>query len=170
MFEHGPGAPSVPNSQLGFRTHDESPEAQAQAAEAAKTGISPNNPFANAAKIPPSAASTMQELAAKINSCESQRDFKSAIEILQQLLPGNMKSAELHHHLAIDYVGLGDLAEAVPEFRLASALAPAKKDYLDDYNRAVQMRKQQVNARDSAGPTASATTGAADGVPIFRTE
>jgi tetratricopeptide (TPR) repeat protein len=159
MFEGGPGAPSVPNNQLAIRTHDESPAAAAQAAQAAANGISPNNPFATAAKIPPAAASNIQDLLAKIKESEDQKDYKTAIEIMHQLLPVNMKNPALHHRLAMDLVGAGDLPEAISEFRLASALAPTKKEYVEDLNRAMQMHKQKMNAQESTEPTAAGSDG-----------
>jgi tetratricopeptide (TPR) repeat protein len=162
MFESGPGAPSVPNNQLAFRTHDESPAAAAQAAQASTSGVSSNNPFANAAKIPPTAASNLQDLLAKIKESEDQKDYKTAIEIMHQLLPVNMKNPALHHRLAMDLVGAGDLPEAISEFRLASALAPTKKEYVEDLNRAMQMHKQKMNAQEISEPPA----GLSDGLSI----
>jgi Flp pilus assembly protein TadD len=154
----------VPNNQLAIRTHDESPAA-AQAAQATNS-ISSNNPFANAAKIPPAAASNLQDLLAKIKESEDQKDYKTAIEIMHQLLPVNMKNPALHHRLAMDLVGSGDLAEAISEFRLASALAPTKKEYVEDLNRAMQMHKQKMNAEESAQPAAGVSDGLSDGLSI----
>ncbi len=64
VFEGGSGAPTLPNSQLAFRTHDESPEAAAaiasQSVPASPVSVSPNNPFAHAsAGLPANTAYTM---------------------------------------------------------------------------------------------------------------
>ncbi len=144
MFEQGAGAPTLPNSQLQFRTHDESAEPAAQAEQA--SGISAGNPFANAAKVPPKTVSNLSEFVAQVADAESHGDYKAAINIMQQLLPTNMQNANLHHRLATDLVSAGDLAEAIPEFRLASALAPERKEYLDDLDRAMTMHKQRLTA------------------------
>lgn len=150
VFEGGAGAPTLPNNQLAFRTHDESPES-AQAAQS-RTPISANNPFAgnranpNAAATPARPNPTGNEILAKVAQAEASGDFATAIGIMQQLLPANMQNPQIHWRLARDFISANKLEEAIPEFRLASALAPKNQDYSNDLNHALQLRKQQMHA------------------------
>jgi tetratricopeptide (TPR) repeat protein len=149
VFEGGAGAPSLPNNQLAFRTHDESPEA-VQAAQS-RIPISANNPFAGGNRAPQNAAPatpnpTGNDILATIAQAEASGDFATAIGKLQQILPANMQNAQIHWRLARDFISANKLEEAIPEFRLASALAPKNQDYSNDLSHALQLRKQQMHA------------------------
>jgi tetratricopeptide (TPR) repeat protein len=163
MFEGGSGAPSVPNSQLAFRTHDESPEAAAAAAASPSsnpaaagfsqpmtsqpTNFSGTNPFTSggASNVPtPSQSMAITAIMAKVSTAESQQDYPTAISALREAINSDMKNADLHHRLAMDLQSSNELSEAVAEFRIASALAPAKKDFADDFTRAVAANKKSM--------------------------
>lgn len=157
VFEGGAGAPSLPNNQLTFRTHDESPEA-VQAAQS-RTPISANNPFAGGNRAPQTAAPatanpTSNDILAKVAQAEASGDYVTAIGKLQQILPANMQNPQIHWRLARDFISVNKLEEAIPEFRLASALAPKNQDYSNDLSHALQLRKQQMHA---AGGTIETT-------------
>ncbi|MDR3617570.1 MAG: tetratricopeptide repeat protein [Candidatus Obscuribacterales bacterium] len=149
VFEGGAGAPTLPNNQLAFRTHDESPEA-VQAAQS-RIPISANNPFAAGNRPPQNAAPatpnpTGNEILAKVAQAEASGDYATAIGIIQQILPANMQNPQIHWRLARDFISANKLEEAIPEFRLASALAPKNQDYSNDLNHALTLRKQQMHA------------------------
>ena len=162
MFEAGMGAPSVPNGELAFRTHDESSEAAAAAASAPSgqppagfsqpmtsqpTNFSSSNPFTSggAANVPtPSQAMTIAAIMAKVSAAESQQDFPTAITVLREAINSDMKNADLHHRLAMDLQSSNELSEAVAEFRIASALAPARKEFADDFTRAAAAHKKSM--------------------------
>ena len=149
VFEGGAGAPSLPNNQLAFRTHDESPEA-VQAAQS-RIPISANNPFAGGNRAPQNTAPATpnpagNEILATVAQAEASGDYATAIGKLQQILPANMQNPQIHWRLARDFISANKLEEAIPEFRLASALAPKNQDYSNDLNHALQLRKQQMHA------------------------
>jgi tetratricopeptide (TPR) repeat protein len=158
VFEGGAGAPTLPNNQLAFRTHDESPEAM-QAAQS-RIPISANNPFAGGNRAPQNATAaatpnaTGNEILAKVAQAEASGDYATAIGIIQQILPANMQNPQIHWRLARDFISANKLEEAIPEFRLASALAPKNQDYSNDLNHALTLRKQQMHA---AGGTIETT-------------
>jgi tetratricopeptide (TPR) repeat protein len=158
MFEGGMGAPSVPNGELAFRTHDESSEAAAAASASPAAGFSQpmtsqptnfssSNPFTSggAANVPtPSQAMTITAIMAKVSAAESQQDYSTAIATLREAINSDMKNADLHHRLAMDLQSSNELSEAVAEFRIASALAPAKKEFADDFTRAALAHKKSM--------------------------
>jgi tetratricopeptide (TPR) repeat protein len=162
MFEAGMGAPSVPNGDLSFRTHDESSEAAAAASSAQPgnppagfqqamtsqpTNFSSSNPFTSggAANAPtPSQAMAITAIMAKVSTAESQQDYPTAITALREAINSDMKNADLHHRLAMDLQSSNELSEAVAEFRIASALAPAKKEFADDFTRAAAAHKKSM--------------------------
>ena len=151
VFEGGAGAPSLPNNQLAFRTHDESPEAMRAAAQS-PTPISPNNPFAGgskpvqAASAPATQNAAGNQILAEIAQAEGSGDYAGAIAKLQQVLPANMQNPQIHWRLARDFISANNLEEAIPEFRLAAALDPKNQDFKNDLNHALTLRKQQMHA------------------------
>jgi tetratricopeptide (TPR) repeat protein len=165
MFEGGMGAPSVPNGELAFRTHDESSEAAAGASAPSTAGFSQpmtsqptnfsgSNPFTSggASNVPtPSQAMTITAIMAKVSTAESQQDYPTAITALREAINSDMKNADLHHRLAMDLQSSNELSEAVAEFRIASALAPAKKEFADDFTRAAAAHKKSM----ATSPTAA---------------
>lgn len=170
MFEGGSGAPSVPNSQLAFRTHDESPEAAAAAAQGAPgtagfsqpmtsspTNFSSTNPFSasqgSANASTPSQSMAVTAIMAKVKAAESHQDYATAISALREAINSDMKNADLHHQLAVDLQSSNELSEAVAEFRIASALAPTRKEYADDFTRAQAAHKKSMATNPPAEDT-----------------
>jgi Flp pilus assembly protein TadD len=56
----------------------------------------------------------------------------------------DVQNPELHHRLATNLLNLGQVVEAIPEFRIASALKPAMKAYSDDLARAMAIHKRSL--------------------------
>jgi tetratricopeptide (TPR) repeat protein len=153
MFEGGQGAPSVPNSQLSFRTHDESPEAQVAAQSQMsqqQMGYAPQ--AAQQAMAPQAAPGAMMGGAlVKADQAEAARDFTTAVSVLRDAVNNDMKNADLHHRLAGDLQSANELSEAVAEYRIAAALAPNKKEFADDFKRAsVEHKKAMTTTSDTA--------------------
>ena len=170
MFEGGNGAPSVPNSQLAFRTHDESPEAQAAMSAAAQAapqtpGFAPSTSYANpAAPAGNSQQTVMAGVMAKVSQAESQQDFATAINLLREAINTDIKNADLHHRLAMDLQSSNELSEAVAEFRIAAALAPTKKEFADDFTRAAAAHKKSMTTSASDAQAASNENRAISGI------
>lgn len=100
-------------------------------------------------------ASTVDHnLLAQVTNAEAQKDYTSAISLLRQLLTSALQSAEVHHRLAVDLLTVGEITEALSEFRIASALEPTKKPYSDDLAMALSIHKRSVvsNSRATRGP------------------
>ncbi len=91
------------------------------------------------------------------DNMEKQRDYQGAANLLQQSLGNNLQNPLIHHQLAVDLLNLGQLEEAVSEFRIASALSPSNKMFMEDYARALKIHKKAL--MDDAGSSAK-TTGA----------
>ena len=81
---------------------------------------------------------------------ERQRDFQGAANLLKQSLDTNLQNPDIHHRLAVNLLNLGQLEEAVSEFRIASALNPTSKMFMDDYARALKIHKKALMS-DSGG-------------------
>ncbi len=56
----------------------------------------------------------------------------------------DVQNPELHHRLATNLLNLGQVVEAIPEFRIASALKPTMKAYSDDLARAMAIHKRSL--------------------------
>ncbi len=80
---------------------------------------------------------------------EVQHDFQGAANLLKQSLSSNLQNPEIHHRLAVNLLNLGQLEEAVSEFRIASALNPGSKVFMEDYARALKIHKKAL-ASDNA--------------------
>ncbi|MCC7531559.1 MAG: tetratricopeptide repeat protein [Candidatus Melainabacteria bacterium] len=176
MFEGGQGQGFNPQA-MNFRTHDESQQAQAalqqtqeqeqrqqqmrqqaamqaqqqmrqQAAMQAQQQLQAQQQ-AQAAQPAQSANDALSQ----VSVLESQRDYQGAANLLKQLTEANVENPELHHRLAINLLNLGQVAEAIPEFRIASALKPTMKAYSDDLARAMQIHKRSLmsDKSDSSG-------------------
>jgi tetratricopeptide (TPR) repeat protein len=81
---------------------------------------------------------------AKVSTAESQQDYPTAITALREAINSDMKNADLHHRLAMDLQSSNELSEALAEFRIASALAPARKEFADDFTRATAAHKKSM--------------------------
>jgi len=79
------------------------------------------------------------------DNLEKQRDFQGAANLLKQSLNVNLQNAAIHHQLAVNLLNLGQLEEAVSEFRIASALSPDNKEYAEDYARALKIHKKALS-------------------------
>lgn len=135
VFEGGNGTQSAGSSQLNFRTHNESAAADSRSAE----------PSVNAGSL---------NVLAEISQVEAQKDYQAAANLLRQILPANLQNAELHHRLAINLMSAGEIGEAISEFRIASALNPAKKSYSEDLAQALAIHKRSLmsNANNQTPP------------------
>ncbi|HEY9786686.1 MAG TPA: tetratricopeptide repeat protein [Candidatus Obscuribacterales bacterium] len=153
MFEGNNGAPAAVNPQaFDFRTHDES--TQQEAAQERAQAAAQASPIAAAQAARPQETSstadgehgamTVGDTLAKVTYLESQRDYAGAAELIKQAMSGNLQNPELHHRLAVNLMAAGQISEAVSEFRIASALAPAKKMYSDDLARALAIHKRSL--------------------------
>ena len=133
MYEGGSGS-SGPAAGMTFRTHDESAAAQAATASDA---AAPQKPM---------------DTVTRLNMAESQKDYASAITILQELVSSNLQNADMHHRLAVDLMSAGQMQEAISEFRIASALNTQKKEYADDLARAMAIHKRSLSTGGSGVP------------------
>lgn len=145
VFENGNGIQSAGTSQLSFRTHDES--APVDSRSAAETQAAPS-------------ASGNQRGLAQVSQAESQRDYQGAANLLRQILPANLQNPELHHRLAVNLMSAGEISEAISEFRIASALAPANKGYSADLAQALAIHKRSLM---SSAPTSETPATASAG-------
>lgn len=138
MFEGASGQQNFGNRPLNFRTHEESDSQQAaQPAQQAQ-------PQQQASAAGSEAPTNMNDAMGQVTYLESQKDYPGAANILRQMLNTNLESAELHHRLAVNLLAAGQISEAIPEFRIASALKPTQKMYSDDLARAMQINKRSL--------------------------
>jgi tetratricopeptide (TPR) repeat protein len=162
MYEGGSGLSASP---VGFRTHDESPEAAAAAAaenqrqQAAALAQQQQQQQAIAAQqqqAAPQANAGMIDAMAKVTDAEAQRDYNTAISLLRDISSNNLQNPEIHHRLAVNLLAAGQISEAISEFRIASALCPAKKIYSDDLAQALAINKRSLS--DASNTLAGQTT------------
>ena len=97
----------------------------------------------------------------QVTDAESRKDYQTAVNLLRQLVGANVDNPEIHHRLAVNLMAHGDIADAVSEFRIASALSPGKKEYSEDLARAMAIHKRSLMS--DAGQDSSTSTGAAAG-------
>lgn len=81
---------------------------------------------------------------ARTAELEADRDHQGAVAILKQVLTTNLQNAEVHHRLAVNLLAMGQITEAISEFRIASALSPGKRAYADDLARAMVIHKRSL--------------------------
>jgi tetratricopeptide (TPR) repeat protein len=160
VFEGGNGiaANSIAKTQSGFSTHNES-DASAQAGNAQTVGaqMPAQMPAAMPAQVPAAAAKPAEpevgaEVVAKLNACESAKDYEGAVSTLREVLTHNLQSPDIHHRLAVDLLATGNVTEAIAEFRIASALRPTSKDFASDLAQALEIHKRSQGAFDDAAP------------------
>lgn len=101
----------------------------------------------------------LREADAKVSDAESKRDYAKAVTILQDLVTRHVQNPNVHHRLAVNLLNAGDINQAVSEFRVASALAPAKKDFADDLAQAMIIHKRTLTS-EAASEKPAATAGA----------
>ena len=145
VFEGGSGMPSVvAKTQMGFSTHgDESraPIAQAQTVAAPQIPAQPQAP-ATPAPGSQTAQAMTAELMQKLNEMEAAKNHEGAIAILRDVLAHYLQNADVHHRLAVNLLAAGNVTEAIAEFRIASALRPASKEFAIDLARAMEIHKR----------------------------
>jgi tetratricopeptide (TPR) repeat protein len=169
MYEGGSGLSASP---VGFRTHDESPEAAAAAAAAAENQRQQAAAMAQQQQqqqqqqalaaqqqqqAAPQANAGMIDAMAKVTDAEAQRDYNTAISLLRDISSSNLQNPEIHHRLAVNLLAAGQISEAISEFRIASALCPAKKAYSDDLAQALAINKRSL-MNDTSSTLAGQTT------------
>jgi tetratricopeptide (TPR) repeat protein len=104
-----------------------------------------------------------QAILTSADNMEKQHDFQGAANLLQQSLGNNLQNPQIHHQLAVNLLNLGQLEEAVSEFRIASALSPGNKMFMDDYARALKIHKKAMQADDGqTSNSGQATSGVGD--------
>lgn len=89
----------------------------------------------------------------EVQTAESSQDYSKAIAILRDMISGNKANvgrSDLHHRLATNYLNSGLIADAVSEFRVASALAPTNKAYSQDLAKALSAYNQKLAAGKGA--------------------
>lgn len=116
------------NMYEGAQAPVQAPQAQAQAQP----------------KIAIAQPSALEREMAMVAGAEKQRDYAEAVKILRQLLSNNLNNADVHHRLAVNLMAQGQIGEAVTEFRIASALAPERKDLASDLARALSIHKRSL--------------------------
>jgi len=168
MFEGGSQQHSFNSNAMNFRTHDESQQAQAAMEQEMRQQQARQQQMAAQQQAMQQQQAQQQQVQqqvaaqptasandalAQVSVLESQRDYGGAANLLKQMTETQVENAELHHRLAINLLNLGQVAEAIPEFRIASALKPAMKAYSDDLARAMQIHKQSLvsDKSDSTG-------------------
>jgi tetratricopeptide (TPR) repeat protein len=161
MFEGGSQRPAFNPQAMNFRTHDESQQAQAemeqemrqqQARQAAMQAQQAQQAQAQQAaqqqaqaqQQSTQAAPSINDALSQVSVLESQRDYQGAATLLKQLCEADVQNPELHHRLATNLLNLGQIVEAIPEFRIASALKPTMKAYSDDLARAMAIHKRSL--------------------------
>lgn len=141
MFEGGGGIQSnVGHSTMRFSTHDETP-GQAPQQQAAPAPIAMTEP------VDPATADTI----ARAGELETRRNYEGAAAVLREALSKNLQNAELHHRLAVDLLAAGQVSQAIAEFRIASALKPANRDYAGDLARAMAIHKRSLQPEQQVG-------------------
>ena len=155
MFEGGSHRPAFNPQAMNFRTHDESQQAQAdmeqelRQQQARQAAIQAQQAAQNAAQqqqaaAQPTAAASINDALSQVSVLESQRDYQGAANLLKQMCEADVQNPELHHRLATNLLNLGQVVEAIPEFRIASALKPTMKAYSDDLARAMAIHKRSL--------------------------
>jgi tetratricopeptide (TPR) repeat protein len=86
---------------------------------------------------------------AHVTDMEASKKYEEAIALLRQVVSANLQSAEVHHRLAVDLLALGQVSEAISEFRIASALRPEKKEYATDLASALAIHKRSQEAESA---------------------
>ena len=156
MFEGGSQRPAFNPQAMNFRTHDESQQAQAEMEQelrqqqARQAAMQAQQAAQNAAQqqqqaaAQPTAAPSINDALSQVSVLESQRDYQGAANLLKQMCEADVQNPELHHRLATNLLNLGQVVEAIPEFRIASALKPTMKAYSDDLARAMAIHKRSL--------------------------
>lgn len=93
--------------------------------------------------------SALDRQMAMVAGAERQRDYNEAIKMLRALLSSNLNNPDVHHRLAVNLMAQGQIGEAVTEFRIASALAPERKDLASDLARALSIHKRSLMSQGS---------------------
>ncbi len=153
VFEAGAGIPNnaIAKTQAGFITHNESsavPNMQQVAAQIPPAQAVPAAPAFDANTL----------ILAKLDELEAAKNYDSAAAVLREILSKNLQNADVHHRLAVDLLAGGNVADAISEFRIASALKPGNKEYAGDLARAMEIHKrsqEQESAFEEAAPAAS---------------
>lgn len=155
VFEAGSGIANnaIAKTQAGFSTHNENsfaPNTQQVAAQVPPQATAPAAPQAFD-------ANTL--IMAKLDELEAAKNYDSAAAVLREILTRNLQNPDVHHRLAVDLLAAGNVADAIAEFRIASALKPGNKEYAGDLARAMEIHKrslaQQESAFEEVAPAAS---------------
>lgn len=160
VFEGGNGMQMAGN-QYGLRTHNEpnpnamqqqmsqqqmmqqqAMAAQQQAVAAQQQAVAAQQ---QAAQKPVNAAnSPVAEAISKAAQAENDKNYDQAISILQGAAAKFLQNSEVHHRLAVNMLAAGRIADAISEFRIASALEPANRAYAEDLARALAIHKRSM--------------------------
>lgn len=160
-FEGGNGM-QVSGNQFGLRTHNESAapqqmsqqpnmqqqqmqmqqqqqmqmqQQQQQQAMAARQQQTQAKPAANG---------EVAEAISRAAQAENDKNYEAAIGILQQVANKYLQNGEVHHRLAVNMLAAGRIADAISEFRIASALEPTNRAYAEDLARALAIHKRSI--------------------------
>jgi tetratricopeptide (TPR) repeat protein len=95
----------------------------------------------SAVNVPAKTSNTMLE---QLSSLEAAHNYDAAINVLRQIVGNNLENPAMHHRLAVNLMSAGEIGEAIAEFRIASALSPAQKDYADDLAQALAINKKAL--------------------------
>lgn len=152
MFEGGGGMQSnVGHSTMRFSSHDETPgqapQQQIAPAPVAQPVAAAPAPVAMTEPVDPATADTI----ARAGELETRRNYEGAAAVLREALSKNLQNAELHHRLAVDLLAAGQVSQAIAEFRIASALKPANRDYAGDLARAMAIHKRSLQPEQQVG-------------------
>ena len=146
MFEGGGGVESnVGHSTMKFSSHDEAANQNNQQQTMTAPVMAPVVASAPAAAMAsePVDPSTVDTIA-RAADLEQRRNYEGAAAVLREALGKNLQNAELHHRVAVNLLAAGQVSEAIAEFRIASALRPANKDFAGDLARAMAIHKRSL--------------------------
>lgn len=110
--------------------------------EGARDAASVQNTTNNTVATASSNSSSEPSLEETIKKAENTNDHLTAAKLIRQVLATDLQNAALHYRLACNLRDGGELADALSEFRIASALKPAEKQYADELAKSTAMYKQ----------------------------
>lgn len=149
-FEGGSGL-QVSGNQFGLRTHSDSTAPMQQQAMQQQQqmmqqqqAVAVQKPVAAKPSVQQVANAQVAEAIGKAAQAESEKNFEAAINILQVAANKFLQNSEVHHRLAVNMLAAGRIADAISEFRIASALEPANRAYAEDLARALAIHKRSM--------------------------
>jgi tetratricopeptide (TPR) repeat protein len=129
----------------GLRTHDETSQNVGGYPSSPQTQVATQQKTINPAAL------------IKVVDAENSKDYTGAANMIREMMSNDLSNSELHHRLAVNLMSSGDIAEAISEFRIASALTPQNKDFSEDLGRALRIHKRSMMSSNPDDGTTGAT-------------